>query len=266
VKKEDLLKFAEDDQYITGIYNYCDRWCERCPFTARCMNFALSEEQFPHEESRDIQNQAFWQKLSETFQMTLELLEEMAVREGIDLDAVNVEDEVEQRQLNRVAARAHKCCSMAKNYAEMVDDWFDSVRAESDDSEDALNAEIQEEIASTDPLGTGALCNEAMEVICWYQHQIYVKLMRAVEGSQMEEDEPFDDFAKDSDGSAKVALIGIDRSIGAWGELRTCLFEYEDFILKTLAHLESLRRRVEETFPAAREFIRPGFDKVDLNS
>ncbi|MBW2259153.1 MAG: hypothetical protein JRF18_01685, partial [Deltaproteobacteria bacterium] len=80
MKKEDLLKFAEDDQYISGIYNYCDRWCERCPFTARCMNFALSEEQFPDEESHDIQNEAFWQRLSETFQVTLELLEDLAER------------------------------------------------------------------------------------------------------------------------------------------------------------------------------------------
>jgi hypothetical protein len=59
MEKEDFLKFADNDQYISGIYNYCDRRCERCPFTTRCMNFALSEEQFPDEESRDIQNEAF---------------------------------------------------------------------------------------------------------------------------------------------------------------------------------------------------------------
>jgi hypothetical protein len=117
--------------------------------------------------------------------MTLELAQEMAVREGIDLYAVDVEDEAEQRRLNREAARAHKCCSMAKDYAEMVDDWFNSVRAESDENEDVF-AEIQEEIATADPLGTSVMCDEAVEVIGWYQHQIYVKLMGAVEGSQME--------------------------------------------------------------------------------
>ena len=31
--KNDLLKLATDPKYIPGIYNYCDRWCERCPFT-----------------------------------------------------------------------------------------------------------------------------------------------------------------------------------------------------------------------------------------
>jgi hypothetical protein len=30
-------------------------------------------------------------------------------------------------------------------------------------------------------------------------------------------------------------------------------------------HLEQLRKNVEKAFPDARAFIRPGFDKVDLN-
>ena len=31
------------DGFIVGVYNYCDRWCERCPLTSRCRVFA--EEQ-----------------------------------------------------------------------------------------------------------------------------------------------------------------------------------------------------------------------------
>jgi hypothetical protein len=32
-----LLKLASDPKFIPGIYNYCDRWCERCRFTSRCL-------------------------------------------------------------------------------------------------------------------------------------------------------------------------------------------------------------------------------------
>jgi hypothetical protein len=35
--KNDFLKLAADPKYIPGICNYCDRWCERCPFTSRCL-------------------------------------------------------------------------------------------------------------------------------------------------------------------------------------------------------------------------------------
>jgi len=30
--------------YISGIYNACDYWCDRCAFTRRCRNFAMGEE------------------------------------------------------------------------------------------------------------------------------------------------------------------------------------------------------------------------------
>ena len=30
--------------FIPGVYNFCDRWCERCPLTARCRVFAMTEE------------------------------------------------------------------------------------------------------------------------------------------------------------------------------------------------------------------------------
>jgi hypothetical protein len=29
-------------RYIDFISAYCDRWCERCPFTERCSNFAVT--------------------------------------------------------------------------------------------------------------------------------------------------------------------------------------------------------------------------------
>src|SRR5258705_5091598 len=35
------------DGFILRIFNYCGRWCERCPFTARCRVFAeIAEEEF----------------------------------------------------------------------------------------------------------------------------------------------------------------------------------------------------------------------------
>ena len=103
-------------------------------------------------------------------------------------------------------------------------------------------------------------------MVHWYQYQIYVKLMRAVRGDLEERPEILDEFPKDSDGSAKVALIGIDRSIAAWGELQNRTPLHNSDVLGILLHLERLRRKVERVFPDARAFIRPGFDKIDLNS
>jgi hypothetical protein len=59
---------------------------------------------------------------------------------------------------------------------------------------------------------------------------------------------------------------GIDRSIAAWEAMPHVVPLLEKAILDMQVHLEQLRREVEKAFPAAREFIRPGFDKIDLNS
>ena len=35
----------EENNFIPGIFNYCDRWCERCPLTARCSVYAMVEDE-----------------------------------------------------------------------------------------------------------------------------------------------------------------------------------------------------------------------------
>jgi len=42
--KDKLIEMAENPDLIPGIYNYCDRWCERCTFTSRCLTFLTEEE------------------------------------------------------------------------------------------------------------------------------------------------------------------------------------------------------------------------------
>ena len=102
---------------------------------------------------------------------------------------------------------------------------------------------------------------DAREVIQWYQYQIAVKTLRALSGRKEELDDPESaDFPKDSDGSAKVALIGIDRSIAAWRMMQLSLPDRVDSIVPLILQLDRLRRRLEKSFPQARSFMRPGFD------
>ena len=43
MKKADLIELAQNPDFISGIYNYCDRWCERCQFTSRCFLYATEQ-------------------------------------------------------------------------------------------------------------------------------------------------------------------------------------------------------------------------------
>ena len=43
--KERMDELAGDPRFIPGIYNYCDRWCERCELASRCLNYAMSQDE-----------------------------------------------------------------------------------------------------------------------------------------------------------------------------------------------------------------------------
>jgi hypothetical protein len=78
----------------------------------------------------------------------------------------------------------------------------------------------------------------------------------------LEADKDLKTFPQDSDGSAKIALIAMDRSIGAWSGLRTTLAGADgDEILDLLVQLAAIGRETEKLFPHARAFVRPGFDE-----
>ncbi len=258
--KDRLLKMAKEERFISGIYNYCDRWCERCSFTSRCLNYEMSEEEFSDPESKDINNKAFWDKLHDIFQLTKELIMEKAEEMGIDLDPFDIESAHEENRRSDEIAKEHELSQSAHEYIEMVNKWFKDEYEQFKQKEEDLNTLINIGVDEESIKDKAYSINDAIEVIRWYQHQIYVKLMRALSEDYSEEE--FDEVLKmDSDGSVKVALIGIDRSIGAWGALQEHFSDQTDSILDILLHLNRLRRITEINFPDARNFKRPGFDE-----
>lgn len=263
MRAKDLFKLAEDPRFISGIYNYCDRWCVRCPFTSRCLVYAQEEQAQDDPAANDITNEAFWKKLGDIFQQTKEMLYEAAKERGIDLDAIDdVEAERQERQLEEETEN-HELARAASAYADMVDKWFEAEKNIFSEKQQELNTMLELEIGGRKPQKVAASIGDAIEVIQWYQHQIYVKLMRALLRDDFELlDDEGEPFPKDSDGSAKVALIAMDRSIAAWGTLREHFSEKTDGILDLLVHLDRLRRKTEQYFPDARSFVRPGFDTI----
>ena len=85
MRSKDLTELARNSDFISGIYNYCDRWCERCPFTARCLLYASDDEDRDQDpQSRDINNAAFWRTLEAIFRETREMIAKWAEEAGVD--------------------------------------------------------------------------------------------------------------------------------------------------------------------------------------
>jgi hypothetical protein len=236
---------VDEENFISGIHNYCDRWCERCTFTARCHVFAM--EQQDTEDERDIHNEAFWRKIEGIFAQTKHMLFEIAEERGIDLNAVDVEEFRRQKQFQREKIRREDLYELAERYhkkakavLENKDDWI---------MFSALDEEAQAEM---------------LEIIYWYQYFIAAKIQRGLssivdfDGTV---DEELNDSQSDGNGSIKVALIALDRSIMAWTNLMAK--ENSTQIKPLLDLLETIQQRCREKFPNAQDFIRPGFDEVE---
>ena len=251
MQRRSLTELAGNPDLISGIYNYCDRWCERCPLTSRCLVYATEKED--DDSSHDLSNEAFWRRLGTIFQETRDMIAEWAREAGIDLNRAEEEDDPVQRKRKRQQVDNHPVACAGKKYANDASDWFREL--------DQIVEVSDSRVAEADWESAERL-EDAREVIQWYQYQIAVKTMRALSARIDEHAMDPVECLKDSDGSAKVALIGIDRSIGAWRLMQLSLPERENSIVPLILQLERLRQRIEKTFPGARAFLRPGFDEI----
>lgn len=239
--KRSIKELIKNGDYIEGIYNYCDRWCERCTYSSRCLNYSIDQEKFGDVKEKDISNEEFWKGLQEIFSETNEMIRESIREMGGDPDSLPDEEIPDIKTEDRFLVK------LARKYSEDVRNWFEDPLYVSE-KESILLEEKRQKI------------DEIAEVIFWYQHQIEVKFRRAFFDLGLNDSE--EKFGRDdSNGSVKVALIGIDRSIGAWGKLLHVLPQREKSILQILYLLERIKDIAEKSFPKARSFIRPGFDE-----
>lgn len=261
MNKDELLKLAGNPKFISGIYNYCDRWCERCSFASRCLNYAMGEKDSESDESSDMDNEKFWDKISENFKLAMELLQDEVERLGINIDSEEVQEITKKEELLFDSIQKHEIIIIAKNYAELVTNFFEENEKQFHTKEEEINTKIELDLPNAKPFDDYYEINDVVEVIRWYQYQISIKLTRAF-SSKLEDLVEEDPIQNDSNGSAKVAVIGIERSISAWVKLMKHFSEKEDDILKILIRLNELRIKTEKEFPDTKLFIRPGFDEI----
>jgi hypothetical protein len=225
--------------YIDFISAYCDSWCERCAFTERCSHFAVTS-------ALSLCDGDFSAALELAIgparvpgagpQKTLE--ERMAAALG-DYEPTEKElDEIGREMDQRdVRTRQHPLAESSKDYSVAAHRWLD--------------AAPQAAMAGAD----------ALEIIQRDMFLIHVKTVRALNGrDEYPGGAPFESSAVQSDwnGSAKVALISIERSERAWREIAAALHDEAATVLAD--SLVALRSAMGAEFPRAMEFRRPGFD------
>jgi hypothetical protein len=234
--------------YIDFISAYCDRWCERCRFTSRCSTFAASAA-----IAMCGDDVAAGPELAAgpPADMTGGPAIAAAPWGLLDIDAAPAASAESAEPIRLEWARAarldsHPLMQAAHALSMTAHRWFVT-------RHDALYS------AARDPV-----LEEALSLAMHDAVLIAAKLHRALDGRDRAErrgrlnDPP---AQTDWNGSAKVALVCLERSAAAWQVIAQA--GTDDTPSTVAAQMTALVRDVEETFPHARSFVRPGFDEMD---
>lgn len=200
------------------------------------------------DEERDIENEAFWRRIAANFAEASMMLKKMAKERGIDLNSVNSEEFAAHRAREKKIIKNEELTELAEKY------WKDTRKMLEDTGDWLIFSALDEEAQA-----------EMLEIIRWYQFFISAKIQRGFHGlldfdGNMNEKE-LNDSQSDTNGSIKIALIAVERSIMAW---TTLLIEENSATIKPhISLLETIKQKVETKFPKARDFVRPGFDEIE---
>lgn len=235
----------DSDNIISGIHNWCDRWCEKCAFIKKCSVGILESEIVSKDEEE--MEKILWEKL-ELEKINPEFLEALAEAEEEMNDPEWIEKYSAEENLRKIIVDTHPIPTIAHEYAENCREWLKNDKVKKTAKE--LSAEDFE-----------ISVNECLEIVNWYQYFIPSKCVRMI---SEKEDDIWDEFTSSErsyNGTAKITLIAIERSISAFILLLNYLKSETSEIKRRLFELQKLKKTIEAHFPDANKFIRPGFDE-----
>ena len=254
-KKSKIKQMMElKGDFIVGIHNYCDRWCERCELNNRCRIYA-NEKENPHDSDN------FLEELSETFADVKDMLKESIEEQGMDFEKFKEEALADAEAKEEIDWHQHPLAKRAGNYQKQARNFFDKHNNVFENKEQEMNQMLNIGVGEKEIQRDAEVIKDCFEIINWYLFFIEIKLIRALSSREDDKDEEdVKEYPSDSDGSCKVSLIAMDNTIRAWEKLLVQFPDLSDECVDILSLITSLRSDVEKEFPDARSFVRTGFD------
>ena len=239
------MSTSKEENFISGIYNFCDRWCERCQFTDRCRLFSMEQERGI--DASELTGEALVRELKGIFAETKQMILQAA--EKWDIDPCEMSDE----EFAEIQLREKEFVE-GDELSQMGDVYWRPAKEVLDDEELMKRSENDESLA------------ESVAVLCHFLFFIPVNVKSSLHAlldhDGFEDGEQVKDSQSYANGSAKSALVAIDRSIAAWSNLLAT--GWTDRVQPLIDLLLAIRAGLEERFPLARDFIRPGFDEIEV--
>ena len=233
--------------FISGVYNYCDRRCERCRFVMQCRVGRVEADDVEYEDEdspvgvpsspvqrfEKMMDEMVQSKMEDDEQEEMEKDEEAPLWGVEELNAMctmdpdeEAEYERKRKEVGRQVA-AEPLTNFGRVYMGLSTEWIRSRQGKLK----AMGFDLLKrlDMAMTALPAEMLILREALDELIWHQTMLPAKLNRALRGriedAEMDEAFGLDPQQSDWNGTAKLCLHIVERCSDAWASVAGLLPE-----------------------------------------
>jgi len=254
------LNFMHEN--ISGILNYCDRWCEKCSYINRCLLFKQeAETEIKHILRDENKNHpdAFAKDLSDNFNEAFDHINKFMDEENeghgeFEKEDLNIDDQEEDDDDERPSTfLRNNDTALILHSEKLYKDFYKSY--------DHISLVIATVQKRGDYLN---ILRNNLDILRWYMPQIHVKIRMSYRNKHQ--------LSKSTDTKtaeidremlnvfSRIAFVGIENCINALAYLQQENIEPQITITSLLITTNQIRELFVEEFPDALTYRRPYFD------
>lgn len=263
------LNFMHEN--ISGIYNYCDRWCEKCAYTNRCLLFKQEAEIEIKQIIKDENNPHLWVKdAADDFQEASDQVNKFMDEEDEeyeefgknDFDDENDDDDnFERNFLNEEIIDEGRPSTFLKDTDNPLIMLSEKLFKDFFDYYELLKLKYPDELQIKKPQST---LQQNLNILGWYTPQIHVKIRMCYWNKHKLSKSKDAEFAEIDEEmlnvSSRIAFIGIKKCIAALNFLYQQKAELQSETKAILHNVIQIKNIFIKEFPVAQTYKRPYFD------
>lgn len=240
IEVDELLKMAKSKKFKPGIYNFCDRWCERCEDTEKCFLYGQEMQKTVRNVIEGKDDNDWLIEVKHSFEITKRLIERSLKEESIDPRKVLKEkpkkhwDDDADKRYDKI-----QCLIKARKYMKEVANFLNDFHKSRFQYYPQLGMEV-----SFDDV------KDEIETISWYHTFLPTKIWRVLyerECFQREKDKYLKKLVKkDFKKFYLLVMKCINKSLKAWRILAKKRKELSGSAKKFLAFLENIRNEFKK--------------------
>jgi len=262
------LNFMHEN--ISGIYNYCDRWCEKCIYTNRCLLFKLeAEREIKHilrdedKNDPDVLAKDLADDFKEAFgQINKFMDEEDEEYEEFENNTIDFEEEEDDESFFKEeiidADRPSAFLKKAENPLILLSE---KLFKEFYKYYDLLKTKFPTELDEKNPEN---FLQQNLDTLGWYTPQIHVKIRMCYWNkhklSKTKDPELIEIDQEMLNVSVRIAFVGIENCISALNNLHQQKLEPGLEIISFFTTIKQIKEMFVAEFPTALTYKPPYFD------